>query len=460
MSTASSSPININNNTSSLYISNSLPAISSLRFHTDFEHSHVLGRGAYGKVVKVKNRLDGQPYAIKKIRLSATNNSLNRKILREVLTLSRLSHPNIVRYYQSWTEEDDEEQDEEEEEEEEEEFEEDSGSSSSTESNNNSDFDSGQWDPLNPLDDIPKKPSNVRTNHKNRDAHSRICKKCRDNYYQPINMCQNCFSTSHSTGPLSRYLYIQMEYCPMTLKDVLENHSLWERSNAEIWRLFYQIVDGLVYLHSLDIVHRDLKPDNIFFGRGKSHDFDVLKIGDFGLATSLKETVTNSSCVGTFLYSSPELNRHHRPSDEKVDVYALGIMLFELWHPFKTGMERIETIDQLRKEMKFPEDFGKKLKKEKEMVVSLIKKLLNIDPKERPSAEEVLRLIPKDQKEEEESTETQMMSVENLRRELIAAQKKINILARKNSEQKAKIAQLSQGRARKKDRGSRTNSRK
>ena len=57
----------------------------------------ILGKGSFGEVVKAKNKLDGRIYAVKKISISS-GNSLKR-IVREVATLSSLSHPYIVRYY-------------------------------------------------------------------------------------------------------------------------------------------------------------------------------------------------------------------------------------------------------------------------------------------------------------------------------------------------------------------------
>ena len=60
----------------------------------------VLGRGAYGLAVAVINRLDGRQYAVKKIRLQRQVPSEYSRITREVATLSRLQHTNIVRYFQ------------------------------------------------------------------------------------------------------------------------------------------------------------------------------------------------------------------------------------------------------------------------------------------------------------------------------------------------------------------------
>eukprot|EP01138_Halocafeteria_seosinensis_P012644 gb/GECG01012919.1/.p1 GENE.gb/GECG01012919.1/~~gb/GECG01012919.1/.p1 ORF type:complete len:1513 (+),score=256.97 gb/GECG01012919.1/:1-4539(+) len=73
------------------------------RFETDFEEIACLGEGGFGKVLKVRNRLDGMFYAIKVIKLEKES-MLNKKMLREVTTLSRLHHRYIVRYFQAWLE--------------------------------------------------------------------------------------------------------------------------------------------------------------------------------------------------------------------------------------------------------------------------------------------------------------------------------------------------------------------
>ena len=69
----------------------------------DFEELEVIGRGSFGEVVKVRHKLDGRYYAIKRIKIYQ-GNSLKR-IMGEVQTLSRMHHQYIVRYYQAWFEE-------------------------------------------------------------------------------------------------------------------------------------------------------------------------------------------------------------------------------------------------------------------------------------------------------------------------------------------------------------------
>jgi eukaryotic translation initiation factor 2-alpha kinase 4 len=75
------------------------------RYANDFVEAGRLGRGAFGEVVKARNKLDHRIYAIKKITTQASRGSLS-DVLSEIILLSRLNHPYVVRYYTAWMEED------------------------------------------------------------------------------------------------------------------------------------------------------------------------------------------------------------------------------------------------------------------------------------------------------------------------------------------------------------------
>ncbi|XP_042202280.1 eIF-2-alpha kinase GCN2 [Callorhinchus milii] len=73
------------------------------RYYTEFEELALLGKGAFGAVIKVRNKLDGCYYAVKRILVNPTSKQF-RRIKGEVTLLSRLNHENIVRYYNAWIE--------------------------------------------------------------------------------------------------------------------------------------------------------------------------------------------------------------------------------------------------------------------------------------------------------------------------------------------------------------------
>lgn len=77
---------------------------SSSRYENDFEEEKILGRGAFGQVFKVRNNLDGNKYAVKRMVVNFGAAKTVSRILLEVQVLSSMNHPHIVRYHGAWTE--------------------------------------------------------------------------------------------------------------------------------------------------------------------------------------------------------------------------------------------------------------------------------------------------------------------------------------------------------------------
>jgi translation initiation factor 2-alpha kinase 4 len=226
---------------------------SQSRYKTDFEELEFLGKGGFGEVVKVRNRLDGRLYAIKKIKLKPNKGSLNTKVLREVMTLSRLNHEYVVRYYNAWIENDlgDEEdkdysdseeefpEDEEDEEEEEEE-------EMFVATNDDSDW-------LSEMSEV--NASRTAFQGDSGDFSQDISFMGLGNT-PPRSHVTSLKHKMKMTAP-TQTLYIQMEYCTRrTLRNLIDDHI---GDEEEIWRLFRQILEGLNHIHQQGIIHRDLK---------------------------------------------------------------------------------------------------------------------------------------------------------------------------------------------------------
>ncbi|KRW99678.1 Protein kinase-like domain [Pseudocohnilembus persalinus] len=102
-------------------------------------------------------------------------------------------------------------------------------------------------------------------------------------------------------------------------------------SEQEAFKYFFQTCMAFEYVHQRDIVHRDLKPENILL----DDDYNI-KLCDFGWCSENIEQQRNTFC-GTLEYMAPEII-FQKPYDYKIDIWALGILLFELTHghaPFK-----------------------------------------------------------------------------------------------------------------------------
>ncbi len=124
--------------------------------------------------------------------------------------------------------------------------------------------------------------------------------------------------------------------------EFLEGESLAECLSREpklpeqrILRIAQQAASALAAAHAKGVVHRDIKPENIFLLKRKEQDF--VKVVDFGISKSLRASseeeevrLTQTGMVlGTPLYMSPEQARGDEDLDHRVDIWALGVIMYE-----------------------------------------------------------------------------------------------------------------------------------
>jgi NIMA (never in mitosis gene a)-related kinase len=148
-----------------------------------------------------------------------------------------------------------------------------------------------------------------------------------------------------------------------------------------IWSIFVQISEALKCLHEHKIIHRDLKSANVFFQGSK------VKIGDLGVGTVLRQQKAHT-CVGTPYYLAPEIWKN-KPYDTKVDVWSLGVLLYELAvmePPFQA-----KTMKDLSKHIcrgkypRLPSCYSQELH-------DMVKSLLVLDASKRPTMSDVIRM--------------------------------------------------------------------
>ena len=469
-----------------LFSSQPSPPINSpslSRYATEFSEVGVLGRGSYGEVYHVQNHIDGQNYAVKKIPLSqkrleqlqfGRHNQLET-IMKEIRTLARLEHTNVVRYYGAWVEqvhssghgpprqapfELDHEQ-----------------TQSTNLLSHASSVDNQSYGIVfehseSSVAETHSRSASMgygvsRSDASQRNSHSTTASRRSRSSGNNVEIDEEVESItrdfSASQGQLSTFggtdgdiftdglshdaskmqvqrrhqdgagipavvLHIQMSLHPTSLSSYLNPQPDKGRGDQTVsrrhcyhlmpsLRLMLSIISGVEYIHSKGIVHRDLKPANIFLSSPENSNLKTChacqkqiesacqychpRIGDFGLVADISHL--NGPPSEESSQSGPETNRvvgteFYRPPmnsseiglpeelgdsaddqtfntvDEKLDIYSLGVVLFELLYRLGTKMERQLVLSDLTRgtsspssagsnieRTAFPSDFAKKV---------------------------------------------------------------------------------------------------
>ncbi|KAI1391829.1 kinase-like protein [Hypoxylon trugodes] len=424
-------------------------------YQSSFQELALLGKGGFGRVYQCFNPLDQRTYAVKKIQLSPKLGKRFRDgrleelqhILREVQALATLDHPNIVRYHATWLEEPRQTpeilgtQD--------------SDSRPGSGHRQQLLLDSHPFsedDAANRpepslsggvifAEDTPSIAEEGAKNHEpsgrqwfeepssthGLDRMSSVSNTS-DIFTDGKSHSMNLHQVHDRFDATGHTLYIQMSLYPMTLAQYLslsDGHNTPKHCFHLVpsLQLLRAIHAGLRYIHAKGFIHRDIKPGNIFLsspegesqggycslacGSCRRNKADIPprwlnpRIGDFGLVAQLAQgelpyvddasSASSGKPVGTAYYRPPSSTG---ANDEKIDIFALGVVFVEMLCSCGTAMERVDMLKRLQKGC-LPLSIEESLENEEhpadvvEEVVSLAKAMVDPNPRARWSSSQV-----------------------------------------------------------------------
>ena len=177
----------------------------------------------------------------------------------------------------------------------------------------------------------------------------------------------------------SQNFYIIMEYCKHgELFDYIVKNEKLTEEEASVF--FYQLINGIEYIHSKGISHRDLKPENLLLAENK-----ILKIIDFGLSHEFEGDELLKTKCGSPSYAAPEIICCPFYDGFKVDVWCCGIILYAMlcgYLPFEGEDNNILFQNILNCDPDLP-PFLSDLSKD------IILRILNPDPDNRISIKDI-----------------------------------------------------------------------
>ena len=187
----------------------------------------------------------------------------------------------------------------------------------------------------------------------------------------------------HELGPEGGKAYLVSELVEgRTVRQLIDHDELSDRDIGEIG---IEVASSLDHAHERGVVHRDLKPSNLISPDGDGG----AKLMDFGVArlTDLDDLTRTGDVLGTLAYMAPE-QAEGREAGPPVDVFALGLVLFEAWTGLnpRRGSTPSETARALDRELPALSAYRPDLPVE---LTDLIDECLELDPEHRPSADEL-----------------------------------------------------------------------
>ena len=174
-------------------------------------------------------------------------------------------------------------------------------------------------------------------------------------------------------------IYIIMEFINYDLFLHIVNNKRLDEKESSLY--FFQIMQGLEYIHSLNIVHRDLKPENLLITKQR-----ILKIIDFGLSNYFKDgdELLFTPC-GSPSYTPPEMIKGYRYNGFAVDIWSTGIILYAMlcgYLPFEERNNKALFKKIIKCKVVYPKFISPNAQ-------SLLKKILVDNPDKRITLNEI-----------------------------------------------------------------------
>ena len=174
---------------------------------------------------------------------------------------------------------------------------------------------------------------------------------------------------------------IIMEYCE---GGELFNYIVKKKrlSEEEASYFFYQLINGIEYIHSKGIAHRDLKPENLLLSKNK-----ILKIIDFGLSNFYDGQKRLQTPCGSPCYASPEMVKGKKYDGFNIDIWAIGVILFAMlcgYLPFEDDENDTDVLfnEIIRNKIDYPYFLSK-------LSLDILHRILVSDPLKRITVDEI-----------------------------------------------------------------------
>ena len=173
-------------------------------------------------------------------------------------------------------------------------------------------------------------------------------------------------------------IYIIMEFINYDLYLHIVNNKRLDEKESSLY--FFQLIQGLEYIHSLNIVHRDLKPENLLLTKDR-----ILKIIDFGLSNYSKGEELLITPCGSPSYTPPEMIKGYKYNGFAVDIWSTGIILYGMlcgYLPFEERDNKVLFKKIIKCKVNYPKFISPN-------ALNLLKKILVANPDKRITIKEI-----------------------------------------------------------------------